>query len=150
MSPQGGGRVSGGYATTLPLNIALSDNMPSLSGCELLANLRIVATLAIIPPMQTVTAKEAKNRLGQVINMALSNKVVAISKNGRDSVVLVSAEYFRELTGKQGFLNDSHAAEKNKRRKEFSSNVKHGHAKSTDASMFKGMKTTVKFRNEEF
>jgi len=100
--------------------------------------------------MQTVTAKEAKNRLGQVIDIALTDKAVAISKNGRDSVVLLSAEYFRELTGKQGFIQDAHTGEKNKRRNEFSAKVKLGQAKSTDASMFKGMKTTAKFSNEEF
>lgn len=100
--------------------------------------------------MQTVTTKEAKNRLGQVIDLALAGKAVAISKNGRDSVVLVSAEYFRELSGKQGFIKDTQAEEKNKRRREFSRNVKLDRAKSVDASMFKGLKTTVKFRNEEF
>lgn len=100
--------------------------------------------------MQTVTAKEAKNRLGQVIDLALTEKAVAISKNGRDSVVLVSAEYFRELSGQQGFIKDMHVGEKSKRRKEFSQDVKLGYAKSVDASMFKGLKATVKFRNEEF
>jgi prevent-host-death family protein len=100
--------------------------------------------------MQTVTAKEAKNRLGQVIDLALAEKAVAISKNGRDAVVLVSAEYFRELSGKQGFIQDSHATEKNKRRKEFAKAVGQGRAKSTDASMFKGIKSAVKFGNEEF
>lgn len=40
--------------------------------------------------MQTVTAKEAKNRLGQVIDLALAEKAVAISKNGHEAVVLVS------------------------------------------------------------
>lgn len=100
--------------------------------------------------MQTVTAKEAKNRLGQVIDMALTDKAVAISKNGRDSVVLVSAEYFRELSGKQGFIKDTQTKDKNTRRREFSRSVKLGRAKSVDASMFKGLKATVKFRNEEF
>ncbi len=100
--------------------------------------------------MQTVTAKEAKNRLGQVIDLALSERAVAISKNGRDAVVLVSAEYFRELSGKQGFIKDSYAAGKNKRRANFARAVDQGRAKSTDASMFKGMKSAVKFRNEEF
>lgn len=100
--------------------------------------------------MQTVTAKEAKNRLGQVIDLALSERAVAISKNGRDSVVLVSAEYFRELAGKQGFVEDSNAATKNKQRTKFAKAVSQGLAKSNDASMFKGMKSTVKFMNEEF
>ena len=100
--------------------------------------------------MQTVTAKEAKNRLGQVIDLALAEKAVAISKNGRESVVLVSAEYFRELSGVQGFIQDTYAAEKNKSRTEFAKAVSQGLAKSTDASMFKGMKSAVQFKNEEF
>ncbi len=99
--------------------------------------------------MQTVTAKEAKNRLGQVIDMALTDKVVAISKNGRDSVVLVSAEYFRELTGKKGFIQDAHAKDKQALRKDFSDKIKSGQAKSGDASIFKGMKATVKFGHEK-
>lgn len=100
--------------------------------------------------MQTVTAKEAKNRLGQVIDLALAEKAVAITKNGRDSVVLVSAEYFRELSGQQGFIRDAYAKEKNKQRTEFANAVGQGRAKSSDASMFKGMETAVKFGNEEF
>ncbi len=100
--------------------------------------------------MQTVTAKEAKNRLGQVIDLALSEKAVAISKNGCEAVVLISAEYFRELSGKQGFIKDCNAAVKNRRRTEFAKAVGQGRAKSSDASMFKGMKSAVKFRNEEF
>ena len=100
--------------------------------------------------MQTVTAKEAKNRLGQVIDLALAEKAVAISKNGRESVVLVSAEYFRELSGVQGFIQDTYSAEKNKSRTEFAKAVNQGRAKSTDASMFKGMKSAVQFKNEEF
>lgn len=100
--------------------------------------------------MKTVTAKEAKNRLGQVIDLALTEKAVAISKNGRDAVVLVSAEYFRELTGIQGFIQDTYAAEKNRSRTEFAKAVRQGRAKSTDASMFKGMKSAVKFKNEAF
>lgn len=100
--------------------------------------------------MKTVTAKEAKNRLGQVIDMALSEKAVAISKNGRDAVVLVSADYFRELSGKHGFIKDTYAKEKNKGRAEFGKSVRAGQAKSSDASMFKGMKSAVTFRNEEF
>jgi prevent-host-death family protein len=100
--------------------------------------------------MQTVTAKEAKNRLGQVIDLALAEKAVAISKNGREAVVLVSAEYFRELSGVQGFIQDTYAAEKNKSRTEFTKAVSQGQAKSTDASMFKGLKSAVQFKNEEF
>jgi len=100
--------------------------------------------------MQTFTAKEAKNRLGKVIDLALTEKAVAISKNGRDSVVLVSAEYFRELCGQHGFLKDSHSEAKNKRRIVFSNDLKSGYAKSADASMFNGLKTTVLFTNENF
>jgi PHD/YefM family antitoxin component YafN of YafNO toxin-antitoxin module len=85
-----------------------------------------------------------------VIDLALTEKAVAFSKNGREAVVLASAEYFRELLGVQGFIQDTYAAEKNMRRTEFANAVSQGQAKSTDASMYKGMKSAIKFKNEEF
>jgi len=100
--------------------------------------------------MQTITAKEAKNRLGKVIDMALTEGAVAISKNGRDAVVLVSADYFRELAGIDSFINDTQTIDKNKRRMAFAQSVKAGRAKSSDASMFQHTQSVVTFRNEEF
>jgi prevent-host-death family protein len=100
--------------------------------------------------MQTITAKEAKNRLGKVIDMALTERAVAISKNGRDAVVLVSADYFRELAGIDSFINDTQTKEKHKRRIGFAESVKAGLAKSSDASMFQNTQSVVTFRNEEF
>lgn len=44
--------------------------------------------------MKTVTALEAKNRLGQVIDTAL-RQPVTVTGQGRPSVVIVSAEEYR-------------------------------------------------------
>ncbi|MHB1117786.1 hypothetical protein [Sideroxydans sp.] len=96
--------------------------------------------------MKTVTVIEAKNRLGQVIGLALAEKAVPFTKNERDSVEPVSAE----LSGQQGFIQDAYSKEKNRQRTEFAQEVGQGRVKSSDASMFKGMETSVKFRNEEF
>lgn len=46
--------------------------------------------------MAEMTATEAKNRFGQVLEMARTEPV-AIQKNGRDVAYVVSAEQFREL-----------------------------------------------------
>jgi prevent-host-death family protein len=102
--------------------------------------------------MKTITAKEAKNRLGQAIDTALAEGVVMITKNGRDSVALVSAEVYRQLIGVQGFIADENAAQKNAGQRAFANSVKRGTAKSTDASMFHGLatKSRVKYLNEEF
>ncbi len=102
--------------------------------------------------MKTITAKEAKTRLGQAIDTALSEGGVMITKNGRDSVVLLSAEKYRELTGVQGFIQDEYAAMKNKNRRQFGSLIKNGLARASDASMFHGLarNSEVKYRNEEF
>jgi len=50
--------------------------------------------------MQHVTATEAKNNLGAIIDMALKEPV-AISRNGRDSVVMIPAEDFAEYERKK-------------------------------------------------
>lgn len=102
--------------------------------------------------MKTITAKEAKTRLGQAIDTALAEGVVMITKNGRDSVVLLSAEKYRELIGVQGFIQDEYAAQKHKNRLQFGNLVKNGLAKASDASMFHGLarNSKVKYRNEEF
>ncbi len=102
--------------------------------------------------MKTITAKEAKTRLGQAIDTALSEGGVMITKNGRDSVVLLSAEKYRELTGVQGFIQDDYAALKNKNRRQFSNLIKNGLVRASDASMFHGLarNSIVKYRNEEF
>jgi prevent-host-death family protein len=102
--------------------------------------------------MKTITAKEAKNRLGQAIDAALVEGVVMITKNGRDSVALVSAERYRQLIGVQSFIADESAVQKNELQREFTQSVKRGSAKSTDASMFHGLaaKSRVKYLNEEF
>lgn len=58
--------------------------------------------------MKTITAKDAKNRLGQVIDTALAEGAVMISKNGRESVVLVSVKKYREfLSGTKENISDS-------------------------------------------
>lgn len=102
--------------------------------------------------MKTITAKEAKNRFGQAIDTTLAEGTVMISRNGRESVVLMSAEVFRQLTGVQGFIHDEMAAQKNERRREFESRVNSGLAKATDASMFHGLaaKSKVRYLSEEY
>jgi prevent-host-death family protein len=49
-------------------------------------------------PMQTFTAKEVKNRLGQVFESATSSPV-EITKNGRVFAYLLSADDYWKLTG---------------------------------------------------
>lgn len=102
--------------------------------------------------MKTITAKEAKNRFGQAVDSALIEGVVMITKNGRDSVVLVSAERYREMTADSDYIGDPFMAKKHFWQKEFSRQVILGLAKSTDASMFHGAaaKSTVIYRNDEF
>jgi len=48
-----------------------------------------------------------------------------------------------------GFIQDECVSGKEARRSEFAKDVAHGAAKSSDASMFGGMMTDVKFKNEE-
>ncbi len=102
--------------------------------------------------MKTITAKEAKNRLEQVIDSTLAEGAVMITKNGREAVVLLSAEKYRELIGVQGFIKDEFAAAKNQRRQEFSMRVRQGRAKAADASMFHGVGATakVRYRSDEY
>lgn len=104
--------------------------------------------------MKTITAKEAKNRLGQAIDMALAEDVL-ITKNGRESVVLVSAERYHELihsTGRAEVVMGQSAAWKIRGRRDLAAQVKRGAAKSTDASVFfrLGATAKVRFGNEEF
>lgn len=47
--------------------------------------------------MNTVTATEAKNRFGQVLDMAQAGPV-RIQKSGRDVAVVLSAEQYATLT----------------------------------------------------
>ncbi len=47
--------------------------------------------------MSTVTATEAKNRFGQVLDMAQAGPV-RIQKSGRDVAVVLSAEQYATLT----------------------------------------------------
>ena len=55
--------------------------------------------------MKIFTAKEAKNRLGQVIDSALSAPVM-ITKNNLPSVVMVSADAYWSLVGGVEITND--------------------------------------------
>lgn len=102
--------------------------------------------------MKTITAKEAKNRFGQAIDSALTEGVVMITKNGRDSVVMVAAGKYREMTATAGYIDDPLMTQKYFRQNEFAKQVRLGLAKATDASMFRGVTTqsTVIYRNEEF
>ncbi|MHB1117820.1 hypothetical protein [Sideroxydans sp.] len=49
-----------------------------------------------------------------------------------------------------GFIQDECASGKEARRSEFAKAVERGDAKSSDASMFRGLKSGVKFMNEGF
>ncbi len=102
--------------------------------------------------MKSITAKDAKNRLGQAIDTALADGALMITKNGRESVVLLSAEKYRELTGVKGFIQDVYATQKDNNRRQFGELIKRGLAKATDASMFHGLarNSTVRYHNEEF
>ena len=102
--------------------------------------------------MKTITAKEAKNRLGQAIDTALAEGIVMITKNGRESVALVSAERLRQLTGVQEFIKDENATQKNGRREAFTHRVNLGLSTAADASMFHGLatKSKVHFLSEEY
>ncbi len=51
--------------------------------------------------MSSITATEAKNRFGQVVEMAMSEPV-RVHKSGRDVVVIVSAEQFDDLVQRAG------------------------------------------------
>lgn len=51
------------------------------------------AKTAIIAVMKSVTALEAKNRLGEVLEAA-QRQPVSITRNGRPSVVMISAESY--------------------------------------------------------
>lgn len=55
--------------------------------------LRGTARIAIIAVMKSVTALEAKNRLGEVLEAA-QRQPVSITRNGRPSVVVISAESY--------------------------------------------------------
>jgi prevent-host-death family protein len=55
--------------------------------------LTIKAVIAIIATMKSVTALEAKNRFGEVLEAA-QRQPVSITRNGRPSVVMISAESY--------------------------------------------------------
>lgn len=55
--------------------------------------LTVQAIIAIIATMKSVTALEAKNRFGEVLEAA-QRQPVSITRNGRPSVVMISAESY--------------------------------------------------------
>jgi prevent-host-death family protein len=59
-------------------------------GCILLP---LMARIAILAVMKSVTALEAKNRFGEVLEAA-QRQPVSITRNGRPSVVMISAESY--------------------------------------------------------
>lgn len=56
-------------------------------------SLPVTARIAILAVMKSVTALEAKNRFGEVLEAA-QRQPVSITRNGRPSVVMVSAESY--------------------------------------------------------
>jgi len=55
--------------------------------------LPLTARIAILAVMKSVTALEAKNRFGEVLEAA-QRQPVSITRNGRPSVVMISAESY--------------------------------------------------------
>lgn len=51
--------------------------------------------------MRSVSATEAQNRFGQLLDEAVNEEVV-ISKNGRERVVMLSVEAYRKLRDEAG------------------------------------------------
>jgi prevent-host-death family protein len=50
--------------------------------------------------MKTVTAKEAKNRFGKLLDAALAQPVT-VEKHGRPVIVVLSFEEYKKLAGKR-------------------------------------------------
>ncbi|MET0395453.1 MAG: type II toxin-antitoxin system Phd/YefM family antitoxin [Longimicrobiaceae bacterium] len=48
--------------------------------------------------MQTWKLEEAKNRFSEVVRLALSHEPQRVTRNGRDAVVVVSADDYERLT----------------------------------------------------
>jgi antitoxin Phd len=60
--------------------------------------------------MNTWKLEDAKNRFSEVVRRALANEPQRVTRNGRDAVVVVSADEYERLTAPQdlvGFLQDS-------------------------------------------
>ena len=60
---------------------------------SVLPPLPVTDKIAILPVMKSVTALEAKNRFGEVLEAA-QRQPVSITRNGRPSVVMISAESY--------------------------------------------------------
>ena len=60
---------------------------------RLAQRLPVTARIAILAVMKSVTALEAKNRFGEVLEAA-QRQPVSITRNGRPSVVMISAESY--------------------------------------------------------
>jgi prevent-host-death family protein len=48
--------------------------------------------------MQTWKLEDAKNRFSEVVRLALSHEPQRVTRNGRDAVVVISAEDYERLT----------------------------------------------------
>lgn len=48
--------------------------------------------------MQTWKLEDAKNRFSEVVRLALSHEPQRVTRNGRDAVVVISAEEYERLT----------------------------------------------------
>lgn len=56
--------------------------------------------------MKTVSTFEAKNKLSALIAAAEKGKPQVITRNGKETAVIISYDEFRKLTAKQGSLAD--------------------------------------------
>ncbi len=64
--------------------------------------------------MHTWTLEDAKNRFSEVVRLALSHEPQRVTRNGRDAVVVISADEYDRLTAPWdlvGFLRQSPLAE---------------------------------------
>jgi prevent-host-death family protein len=71
-----------------------TQRQPPASGPAYPPRLPSTARIAILAVMKSVTALEAKNRFGEVLETA-QRQPVSITRNGRPSVVMISAESYQ-------------------------------------------------------
>ncbi len=55
--------------------------------------------------MRTWKLEDAKNRFSEVVRMALSHGPQRVTRNGRDAVVVVSAEEYERLAAPEGLVD---------------------------------------------
>jgi prevent-host-death family protein len=80
------------------LNLSIVSSLP----LNFMSTLSIVDTLAAGgPPMKSMSARDAKNEFGRLIDTARAEPVT-IEKHGRPVVVVLSIEEYRRISGAPG------------------------------------------------